>query len=47
MTVEEKIEYWIEISNEDLRVAETLLKNHHYLYTCFMCHQAIENYNNG
>ena len=42
MTEEEKIEYWVDISNEDLKVAETLLNNHHHLYTCFMCHQAIE-----
>jgi len=42
MTIEEKIEYWVKISDEDLKVAETLLTNHHYLYTGFMCHQVIE-----
>jgi len=42
MTVEQKIEYWVEISDEDLKVAKTMMKNHHHLYTCFMCHQAIE-----
>ena len=42
MTTEEKIEYWVKISDEDLKVAETLLKNHHRLYTGFMCHQVIE-----
>jgi len=51
MTSEEKIEYWVKISDEDLKVAKTLLKNRHYLYTGFMCHQVIENnpsnYNNG
>ena len=42
MTTEEKINYWIKISDEDLKVAGTLLKNHYYLYTAFMCHQVIE-----
>jgi len=42
MTIEEKIEYWVKISDEDLKVAKTLLKNHHRLYTGFMCHQVIE-----
>ena len=42
MTTEEKIKYWIKISDEDLQVAETMLKNKYRLYTGFMCHQAIE-----
>ena len=42
MTSEEKIEYWVKISDGDLKVAETLLKNRHNLYTGFMCHQVIE-----
>ena len=42
MTTEEKIEYWTKISDEDMKVAETMLKNHHRLYTGFMCHQVIE-----
>ena len=42
MTSEEKIEYWVKISDEDLKVAKTLLKNRHYLYAGFMCHQVIE-----
>ena len=42
MTTEEKIEYWIKISADDLIVAETMLNNHHHLYTGFMCHQVIE-----
>jgi HEPN domain-containing protein len=42
MTTEEHINYWIEISDDDLKVAETLLKNGHYLYAGFMCHQVIE-----
>jgi HEPN domain-containing protein len=42
MTTDEKIGYWVQISDDDLIVAETMLKNHHHLYTGFMCHQAIE-----
>jgi HEPN domain-containing protein len=42
MTTDEKIEYWITISDGDLKVAETLLKNRHNVYTGFMCHQVIE-----
>ena len=42
MTTEEKIQYWINLSNNDLKVAYTLLKGNHYLYTGFMCHQVIE-----
>ena len=42
MTNEEKIKYWIDLSNNDFVVAETLIKNGHNLYTGFMCHQAVE-----
>ena len=42
MTNEEKIKYWIDLSNSDFVVAETLLKNDHNLYSGFMCHQAVE-----
>jgi len=42
MTTEEKIKYWIKISDEDLKIAKTLLENHYHLYTAFMCHQVIE-----
>ena len=42
MTIDEKIQYWINLSNNDLRVAHTLLQGKHYLYTGFMCHQIIE-----
>jgi len=31
MTTEEKINYWISLSDNDLRVAHTLLKGKHYL----------------
>jgi HEPN domain-containing protein len=42
LTNEEKVEYWINISNNDFVVAETLMKNEHNLYAGFMCHQAVE-----
>jgi len=42
MTTEEKINYWINLSDNDLRVAHTLLNGQHYLYVGFMCHQVIE-----
>jgi HEPN domain-containing protein len=42
MTTEEKVNYWIGRSDEDLRVAEALFKLNHFLYVGFMCHQCIE-----
>jgi len=42
MTTEEKVAYWTKISDDDLEVAETMLKNNHRLYTGFMCHQTLE-----
>ena len=48
MTTEEKVKYWTKISDEDLKIAKTMLKNKYRLYTGFMCHQAIEKIcNNG
>ena len=42
MTIEEKTQYWINLSDNDLKVVHTLLKGKHYLYAGFMCHQVIE-----
>jgi HEPN domain-containing protein len=42
MTNAEKVQYWITLSDNDLSVAETLLKNGHNLYAGFMCNQAVE-----
>jgi hypothetical protein len=42
VTNEEKIRYWVDLSSNDLAVAETLMKNGHNLYAGFMCHQAVE-----
>ena len=38
----EKISYWIELSDYDLDTAEALLASGRYLYVGFMSHQAIE-----
>ena len=42
MEKEEKVQYWIDIANEDLVVAEDMHKAKHWLYVAFMCHQIIE-----
>jgi HEPN domain-containing protein len=36
------INYWIDLSEYDLNVAESLLEKGHYLYMGFMCHQSVE-----
>jgi HEPN domain-containing protein len=36
------IQYWVDLSEYDLGVAETMLENGHYLYVGFMCHQSVE-----
>jgi len=33
MTTEKKVTYWVESSDEDLKIAETMLKNKYRLYT--------------
>jgi HEPN domain-containing protein len=42
MTNEEKVQYWIDLSDEDLKTAEVVLDGKRYLYVGFLCHQAIE-----
>jgi HEPN domain-containing protein len=42
MTNEEKVQYWINLSDGDLEVAKTMLNAKHHLYVAFMCHQVIE-----
>ena len=42
METNEKIQYWLDLADEDLTVANTMLKNQHYLYMGFMCHLTIE-----
>ncbi len=40
--MDDKRQYWIEISDYDLETAEAMLQSRRYLYVGFMCHQAIE-----
>jgi HEPN domain-containing protein len=42
MKVSEKIEYWVDIADYDMKTARALHKSGRYLYTVFMCQQAIE-----
>ncbi|MDR0612109.1 MAG: HEPN domain-containing protein [Dysgonamonadaceae bacterium] len=42
MTNEEKVRYWIALSDEDLNAGRTLFSGGHYLYVGFMCHQSLE-----
>jgi HEPN domain-containing protein len=43
MTLENKtIAYWIDLSEYDLKVAESLSDKGHYLYMGFLCHQSVE-----
>lgn len=36
------IQYWTELAEYDLRVAQSLREKGHYLYVGFMCHQSVE-----
>jgi len=40
--VDQKIKYWIELSDYDFETALAMLKSKRYLYVGFMCHQTIE-----
>ena len=40
--MDDKTQYWIEISDYDLETAEAMFQSKRYLYVGFMCHQAIE-----
>jgi len=40
--INDKIKYWIELSEYDLETAEAMLKTKRFLYVGFMCHQAVE-----
>ena len=42
MTKEEKVKYWVELSDYDLETAEGMMQIKKYLYVGFMCHQVIE-----
>lgn len=38
----DKIKYWIDLSNYDLDTAKAMLETKRFLYVGFMCHQVIE-----
>jgi HEPN domain-containing protein len=42
MQNEEKIRYWVELSNYDLDTAEAMQASKRFLYVGFMCQQAVE-----
>ena len=42
MTNQEKIQYWITLSDYDMITAQTMLDGGRYLYVGFMCHQVVE-----
>jgi len=42
MSVNARIQYWVELADYDLETAKTMLTGKRYLYVGFMCHQVIE-----
>ena len=42
MEISEKIEYWLDIADYDIQTARSLHNSRRYLYTVFMCQQAVE-----
>jgi len=42
MTNEEKVQYWIDLSDRDFDTAEWVIKGGYNLHAGYMCHQAIE-----
>jgi HEPN domain-containing protein len=42
MTNEEKVQYWIQLSDYDMETAEAMLQIKRHLYVGFMCHQVVE-----
>ena len=40
--MEDKIKYWVDLSDYDLETAKAMLETKRFLYVGFMCHQAIE-----
>ncbi len=42
ISVNSKVEYWLEIAEYDLETADAMLKTKRFLYVGFMCHQAVE-----
>jgi len=42
MNINEKVEYWLELSDYDFETAEAMLNSQRFLYVGFMCHQSVE-----
>ncbi|MCM1490647.1 MAG: HEPN domain-containing protein [Muribaculum sp.] len=42
MQLNEKVTYWVEMSDYDFDTAKAMLETKRYLYVGFMCHQVIE-----
>lgn len=42
MNIPEKITYWVDIADYDMKTARVMQKSGRYLYTVFMCQQATE-----
>ena len=40
--MDDKIKYWIDLSDYDLDTALAMLESRRYLYVGFMCHQTID-----
>ncbi len=41
-SMDDKVKYWLELSDYDLGTALAMLNSKRYLYVGFMCHQTIE-----
>ncbi len=44
MKTVEKISFWVDAANYDLKSAKFMQKSSRYVYTAFLCQQAIEKY---
>lgn len=42
MVMNDKVTYWMEMSDYDFDTANAMFITGRYLYVCFMCHQVIE-----
>ena len=42
MTIQEHINYWIAIADNDLPVAETLFKKKYFVWSLYICHLILE-----
>ncbi len=40
--MDNKVDYWLEMSDYDFETAKAMLATQRYLYVGFMCHQVIE-----